>query len=158
MAAGKYRTRITKNTKVLQQIRKELPEREQELVVRMAIDLEHEFALNAPRDTTAMAESVYTQTSWGTFKNGSPTTVASVEARAKALNPDAEMSPSPTPGKGKFSVAYVKPIVRYFVWQEFGSAKMPGRNTMAKARAVVQRKLKSEYKKLFEDVLIKGKK
>ena len=155
MASGKFRTRITKQTKVLQTIRKELPERAEELVIAMAIDLENEFAENAPRDTTAMAETVYSQTSHGAYYRGKPTTVAAMEARAKALNPDAEMSPSPKPTNR--TTVYIKPIVKYFQWVEFGSSVRPGTHTMARARVTVQNRLKGEYKKLFEDILIKGK-
>lgn len=144
-------TRVQKNTAILNKIRKELPERTEELVVKMGMDMEHAFALEARRDTNAMAESVYTQTNHGAYKNGSPTSVASVKARALALNPDAEIEESPVPGNR--TTAYVKPIVKYFIWQEFGSARgITGSFAMHKARKTVQNKLRVEYKDIFKKI------
>lgn len=143
MATGKFVNRVQKNTATLNAIRKAMPENTRQYVVEVATDMAEQYAILAPRDTGAMAESTYVQMKDGAYLDGKPTTIAAVEAIAQALNPDAKMSPSPTPTND--TTAYVKPVVEYFVYNEHGTSKMPARPAMATARAIAQRNLKSKH-------------
>lgn len=143
MAKGKFRTRVQKNTHVLNAIRKAMPENTQAFVVEMATDVEENYRALAPRDTTAMAESVYVQLKDGAYQKGDKTSLSAVEAQALSLNPKAEISPSPVPTNE--TTAYIKPVVKYYIYMEMGTKKMAGRHTMATARLNAQRNLMAKH-------------
>jgi hypothetical protein len=154
MAKGKFDTRVQKNTAVLNAIRKAMPENTRQFVVDVATDMAEQFAILAARDTGAMAESVYVQMKDGAYLDGKPTSVSAVEAIAKALRPDAEMSPSPIPTND--TTAYVKPVVKYYVFVERGTTKMAARPAMATARAIAQRNLKSKHMPAMNKIVTDG--
>ena len=156
MATGKFRNRVTKSTKVLNSIRKALPENTRDLVVGMATGVEEYYRDNAPRDTGSMAESVYIQLKDGAYQHGKPTSAGAVESQARALNPDAKMTPLPTPTND--TTAYVAPVVGHTAVNEFGSTRMPARPTLHQAVAHVQGKLKGKYAHLFIKVATNGHK
>lgn len=154
MAKGKFRNRVTKSTHVLNSIRKALPDNTHDLVVGMATGVEDYYRDHAPRDTGSMAESAYVQLKDGAYQHGEKTSVASVEAQAKALNPDAEIVPLPTPTND--TTAYVAPITGHFPHNEFGTTKRAARPTLHEARKHVQSRMKSEYAHLFTKVATNG--
>lgn len=156
MAAGKFRNRVTKSTKVLNSIRKALPENTRDLVVGMATGVEEYYRDHAPRDTGSMAESAYVQLKEGAYQKGKPTTVSAVEAQARGLNPDAKMVPLPTPTNE--TTAYVAPVTGHWVYNEYGSSRMAARPTLTQARKYVQSRLKTEYAHLFVKVATNGHK
>lgn len=151
MAKG---TRVTIIKTVLDSIRKALPENERNAVLGLAEAVEDEYRKTAPRDTGSMAESVYTKTKSGVYQHGDKTTEAAVEAKAKSLNPDAEIHPLPTPPEK--SVAYVAPIVGHFPHNEYGTTKMAARPTLQRARNKVRSELDNKHRALFYRVVTNG--
>lgn len=151
MATGQYINRVTKSTAVLNAIRKALPENTKALVVGMATGIEEEYRATAPRDTGSMAETAYVQLHDGAYQHGRPTSAEAVETQALMLNPKAEIVPLPKPTNE--TTAYVAPIVRHWIFDNFGTTRRVGTGTLNKARAKVQAELKTKYKDLFVKVV-----
>lgn len=156
MATGKYRNRVQKNTAVLNAIRKAMPENTRAFVVEMATDMETYYRDNAPRDTGSMAESTYTQLKDGVYMDGKETSLSAVEGIAKGLRPEAQISPSPVPTND--TTAYVKPVVLHYIFNEYGTSRMPARPVMAQARAHAQANLKSRHMAAAVKVVTDGRK
>lgn len=152
---AKRTNRIQKNTAVLNAIRKALPENTHALVVEMATDVESNYNQLAPRDSGSMAESAYVQMQDGAYQNGQKTSVSAIEAQARALNPDVEIAPLPTPTND--TTAYVAPLAAHWIFNELGTTRMAARPTLTTARAIAASNLKSKHKDALLKVVTDGR-
>ena len=138
--------RIDLDMAELERIERELGWRKDTVLKRMAFELQRIAQQNAPLDTGALRNSIYTNTREA---DG----YAQAEAAAKSANPDVETYPIPTP-EGD-AVAVVGASVVYAAAVELGvtsKPKYPKQPYLRPAAEKVQRKLEdgSTYKELFE--------
>lgn len=154
MAKGKFGAFVSTSTKILDSIRKALPKNTHDLVVGIATDIEDEYRKNAPRDTGSLAESAYTQMSDSAYQHGKKTSVGAVGAKAKSLNPDAEITPLPKPSER--NVAHVAPVVSHFTHVEYGTRYMAARPVLQQARNRVRANLNTKHRNLIYRVVTNG--
>ncbi len=146
--------KVTRSTRVMDDIRKAIPNNRRNLLVGIGASIEKDYRANAPRDTGSMAESPYTQLADEVYENGKRSSVAAVEARVYALNPDAEFTPLPKPTK--LSAAYVGPSVGHSMVNEFGGHNMAARPTLTNAANRSRSNLDSEHKDLVIKLVTNG--
>lgn len=147
-------TRLQINSRVMKRARQAQQRNMQEFALVVASDIEDEYRKNAPRDTSAMAESVYVQAKNDVFHRGKKSSLAAVTSVAKARNERAEISPSPKPTNE--TTFYIKPVVKYFMYNEFGTSRMAARPTMALARKTVQGRIDRKFRKQARKVITDG--
>ena len=115
-----------------------------EKVGRMiGFELEAEAKKRAPRDTSAMSNSIYTVTK---DYNG----YAAASGKAKAYNPKAETQPHPKPTGNV--IANVGPCVNYAEFVEFGTSRQAAQPFLTPAAESLSRKLNdgTYWRKLVE--------
>lgn len=132
--------RIDLDMAELERIERELGWRKDTVLKRMAFELQREAQMNAPVDTGALRNSIYTNTK---DKNG----------YSPSVNAGAETSPIPMPEGDE--VAVVGASVVYAAAVELGitkKPKYPKQPYLRPAAEKVRRKLEdgSTYKELFE--------
>ncbi len=108
--------RFVLDTRELDRICKVLNVNRDAIIRRAAFQIEAEAKKNAPYDTTALKNSIYTVT-------GDHNGYAQASRAAKAKNPDAETEEFPTPPKGS---AFVGACVEYAEYVEYPGAVRKG--------------------------------
>jgi len=135
---------IQLDTAELDRIQRELGWRVDTVIRRMAFEMEGFAKQEAPLDTGALRNSIYTNTTKGSK-------FAQADAAAKAKNADVETSPIPEAGGDV--IAVVGACVTYAAAQEMGvpSRNMKGKAYLKPAAERVQSKLAdgSTYKELL---------
>jgi len=114
----------------------------EQILRRLALEVEGEAKKMAPYDTTALRNSIYTVTE----KEDNYTDAANA---AQEKRPGVATEPHPKPGKGE---ARVGPCVEYAEYQEFGTSKMPAQPYLTPAVENVRTKFEdgSTYKEICE--------
>ncbi len=148
---AKMTTTVKIDTKALQRIIQSMPDNAHALLVEMASDMGDAYTRSAPRDTGAMAESAYAMLDDGAYQHGSKTSVGAIEAEVASRRPEAGMTELPTPDS-RF-VAFVAPVVKYWVYQHYGSHGRAGRPTLTEAANTVQRNIRSKYVRSFAKII-----
>lgn len=108
--------KIVLDTKEVDRIAKALGTNRNAIVRRAAFEIEAEAKQNAPYDTTALKNSVYTVT-------GNHNGYNAAASRVQSKNPDARMEPFPNPPDG---AAYVGACVEYAEYVEYPGAVRKG--------------------------------
>ena len=122
--------KVVLDTKELDRIAGKLGMNRNRIVARAAFEIEREAKQNAPYETTALRNSIYTVT-----KDQNGYTDASNAARSK--RPDVETEPHPTPDEGS---AYVGPCVEYAEFVEYGTSRMAAQPYLTPAAEKVMNK------------------
>ena len=131
------------DTRELDRIARQLGVKVEAVGRKLAFDIEDKAKQNAPVDTSAMRNSIYTVTQ---KEDG----YAAASAAAKQANPKVETQPHPTP-TGKI-IANVGPCVEYSEYVEFGTSRMAAQPYLTPAVEEVARKLNdgSTWKEIVE--------
>ena len=105
----------TLDTRELDRIVANCDKSRDQIIRRLAFEIEGDAKRNAPYDTTALRNSIYTVTA-----NEDNYQQASSAAQEK--RPGVQTEPHPKPNEGE---ARVGPCVDYAAYKEFGTSKMP---------------------------------
>jgi HK97 gp10 family phage protein len=134
--------RILLDTKELDRISAKLGKSRNAIVRRAAFEVESEAKQNAPYDTTALRNSIYTVT-----KGSNGYSKASNSAKSKRTGIETEAHPTPPEGS-----AYVGPCVGYAEFVEFGTSRMAAQPYLTPAAEHVMQKYNSgdAWKELCE--------
>ena len=114
----------------------------EQVLRRLAFEVEGNAKMLAPYDTTALRNSIYTVTE-------KENDYDKAENAAKSKNPRVQTEAHPKPGKGE---ARVGPCVDYAEYQEFGTSKMAAQPYLIPAVERVRSKFEdgSTYKEICE--------
>lgn len=128
------------DTRLLDQMLRDIEPQAEALVDKTAFDIQGRAQNNAPVDTSALRNSIYTVTS-----RSDGYMLAS--QNAKAANPSAETSPLPEPGDME---AHVGPSVEYAIYQELGTSRMPAHPYLVPAVEAVRKTWEAAWKALLK--------
>lgn len=133
---------FTLDTKMLDAIVRDCDKKAEQILRKLAFEVEGKAKQLAPYDTTALRNSIYTQTD---KYDGYDKAVSEVASK----RPDAKVHRNPKPGKGE---AIVGPCVEYGIYQEFGTSKMAAQPYMTPAVEAIRNKFESgeTYRELCE--------
>ena len=132
----------TLDTRELDRIVANCDKSRDQIIRRLAFEIEGDAKQNAPYDTTALRNSIYTVTA-----NEDNYQQASGAAQEK--RPGVQTEPHPKPNEGE---ARVGPCVDYAAYQEFGTSKMPAHPYLTPAFEKVRGKFEdgTTFKELCE--------
>jgi phage gpG-like protein len=119
-------TTVKLDTRELDRIMKNLSINRDQMIRKIAFEVEAQAKQNAPVDTSAMRNSIYTVTAQ---QDG----YGAAMAAAKGQNPEVETTPHPKPKNG---AAHVGPSVEYAAAVELGHLTKPFRKTYGAQRFV----------------------
>lgn len=133
---------FTLDTKMLDAIVRDCDKKAEQILRKLAFEVEKTAKQLAPYETTALRNSIYTQTD---KYDGYDKAVSEVASK----RPDAKVHRNPKPGKGE---AIVGPCVEYGIYQEFGTSKMAAQPYMTPAVEAIRSKFESgeTYRELCE--------
>jgi len=127
----------------LERIERELLPKAEALVNKTAFDVQGRAQNNAPVDTSALRNSIYTVT-----RQSDGFQVAA--SAAQAQNPKAEIVPIPSPIEEL--AAHVGPSVEYGIYQELGTVRMGAHPFLVPAVESLRLTWKAAWKALFESL------
>ena len=127
----------------LERIERELLPKAEALVNKTAFDLQGRAQNNAPVDTSALRNSIYTVTR----KSDGFQAAASV---AQTQNPKVEIAPIPSPTEEL--AAHVGPSVEYGIYQELGTVHIGAHPFLVPAVESLRSTWKAAWKALFESL------
>ena len=136
-------TTVRLDTRELDRIVRHLDKKTEDVLLSYAFDIEKEAKINAPVDTSALRNSIYTES-----KRESRFDAASTAARGKRPDVVTDRLPTPT---GKV-VANVGPCVEYGGYVELGTSRMSARPYLMPAVESVSQDFNSgaRFKRLVE--------
>lgn len=132
---SRFTARVTVDTSRLNRILKNLPGNTHDYVRAAAFSIEAKAKMNAPVDTGALRNSIYTRI--GTQVDGGPR----AHAEAKSRNPDAALAELPQPPNN--TTAHVGPGVDYAQDVEFGTHRQSAQPYLVPAVQQVTREIES---------------
>ena len=124
---------FTLDTKMLDAIVRDSDKKGEQILRKLAFEVEGKAKQLAPYDTTALRNSIYTQTD---KVDGYDAAVSEVASK----RPDAKVHRNPKPEKGE---AIVGPCVEYGIYQEFGTSKMAAQPYLTPAVEAIRSKFES---------------
>lgn len=146
--------KVKMDTRVLDDIRKHVPDNRRDALVAVGLDIETTYHRNAPRDTGSMAESIYTQLNDGVYQEGKSTSLAAIESLVEFLNPDAQIVHVPEPHRD--DVAHIGPMVAHAIHNEFGTQRMAAIPTLTDAVAYARANIGKRHKAAFIKIATNG--
>jgi len=122
--------KIVLDTKELERIAGKLKVKRDAIIRRAAFEIESQAKQNAPYDTTALRNSIYTVTKGHDGYSG-----ASSDAKSKRSDINTEKHPNPEEGS-----AHVGPCVEYAAFVEYGTSRMGAQPYLTPAAEQVMNK------------------
>lgn len=108
---------FTLDTKMLDAIVRDCDKKGEQILRKLAFEIEKTAKQLAPYDTTALRNSIYTQTSKGEYSDGRSAGFTGIESKVHEKRPDAKTDQLPTPNDNE---VFVGPCVDYGASVEFG--------------------------------------
>lgn len=133
---AKFNARVTVDTSRLNRILRNLPGNTHDLVRAIAFAVEAQAKVNAPVDTGALRNSIYTRIG---NEDGGPAAFSAAQGR----NPEAQTVELPQPPSN--TVAHVGPGVNYGIEVEFGGGKRAAQPFLISAVRQVERDLERRF-------------
>lgn len=131
---------FTLDTKMLDAIVRDCDKKAEQILRRMGFEVEGVAKQLSPYETTALRNSIYTQTSEGEYSEGREVGFSSIESNVLEKRPDAKTEQLPTPDSNE---VFIGPCVEYGIYQEFGTSKMAAQPYMTPAVEAIRAKFEN---------------
>jgi HK97 gp10 family phage protein len=112
----------------------------EQILRKLAFEVEGKAKQLAPYDTTALRNSIYTQTSKGEYSDGKNAGFTGIESKVHEKRPDAKTEQLPKPDDNE---VFVGPCVEYGIYQEFGTSKMAAQPYLTPAVEAIRAKFEN---------------
>lgn len=140
---------IRLDSALLDKIIREMPDRADKAVRRVAFRVEARAKKNAPVKTGALRSSIYTST-----RGTGMLSLAGIVKRVGKKSTAGSFEPLPIPTKA--ATAYVGPSVEYGIFVELGTSRMAAQPFLTPAVEGVQQSLAGEFASLFGESSMGG--